>query len=66
MFKDYKLLFIGSNGLHSRAIHFDCSDDATATIFAEERRAEHVMELWHDKRMVAEFPKRQGAGNTLA
>lgn len=65
MIRDYKLLFIGRDGRHSRAIHFDCSDDAAVTVFAEERRAEHVMELWHDKRMVAEFPKRQGAGNPL-
>lgn len=59
MFRDYKLLFTGKNGLHSRAVHFNCSDDASATIFAEERRAYHVLELWAGKRMVAEFPRRQ-------
>lgn len=59
MFKDYKLLFIGKNGLHSRAVHFNCSDDATATVFAEDRRADHVLELWQNMRMVAEFPRRQ-------
>ena len=59
MIKDYRLLFIGKGGIHSRAIHFPCSDDLTATVFAEGHRAEHILELWERNRMVAEFPRRQ-------
>jgi hypothetical protein len=57
----YKLLFVGDDGHHSRPVRFKCSDDIEATLYAEERRAEHVLQLWAGKRMVAQFPKRQDA-----
>jgi hypothetical protein len=61
MLNGYRLLFVGDDGHHSRSVRFKCSDDVEATVFAEDRRAEHVMELWTGKRMVAQFPKRQDA-----
>lgn len=54
----YRLLFTGDNGDRSRAIPFECDDDVEATVFAEDRRSEHVLELWAGRRMVAKFPKR--------
>ena len=61
MLTAYKLLFVGDDGNHSRAVSFKCGDDVDATMFAEERRGEHVLELWDGKRLVARFPKRQDA-----
>jgi hypothetical protein len=61
MLTGYKLMFVGDDGHHSRPVRFKCADDVEATVFAEGRRAEHVLELWNGKRLVAKFPKRQDA-----
>ncbi len=61
MLTGYRLQFVGDDGHHSRAVRFTCSDDVAATLFAEERRAEHVLELWAGKRLVAKFPKLEDA-----
>jgi hypothetical protein len=61
MLTAYKLMFVGDDGRHSRPVRFKCADDVEATVFAEDRRAEHVLELWAGKRLVAKFPKRQDA-----
>lgn len=61
MLNGYKLMFVGDDGAHSRPVRFKCGDDVEATLFAEERRAEHVLELWEGKRLVAQFPRRQDA-----
>ena len=56
--KGYKLLFVRDDGHHSRAVRFKCNDDMEATVFAEGRRADHILQLWTGKRMIAQFPKR--------
>ena len=35
MLTGYKLLFVGDDGHHSRAVQFECNNDVEATMFAE-------------------------------
>jgi hypothetical protein len=56
--KDYRLVFIGNAGEPGSPVAVQCRDDVEATVFAEARRSEHVLELWAANRMVARFPMR--------
>ena len=49
---DYRIYFLGANGRISRAVAFECEDDAAAIKVAREHIHEHAMELWQQARMV--------------
>jgi hypothetical protein len=59
--KGDRLDFMNEDGRITRSSELECADDVEATLYAEEQRAGHVIELWTGPRMVAKFPKRQDA-----
>ncbi|MFZ3005430.1 MAG: hypothetical protein WA047_04595 [Phenylobacterium sp.] len=52
---DYRIYFLGVNGRISRAVAFECEDDAAAIEIARQHSHEHAMELWQQARMVQRF-----------
>lgn len=55
---DYRIYFLGANGRISRAVAFECEDDATAIELARQHSHEHAMELWQQARMVERFERK--------
>ena len=55
---DYRIYFLGANGRISRAVAFDCENDAAAIEVAREYSHEHAMELWQQARMVERLERK--------